>query len=442
MFSLFAATWVIADVIPPKENMDETLAVKLIADALRCEPVEAEHSYSFTVRSRNPHNVSITKSDLGIAISSLSGKSPYADLWLSDDKQLELLVREEGYGPSRSLRGEPLVIRDDDNGVTYTTARPSDAYVLFFLEQISQHPDPRLFLRGFPSSMLDRMMQENDPPLTVFEILTRAYLRIKTVIVQCDTKTSVSRMTTFANAFLFQLAFNTDIALVPQRELDGYTRAGRISRMRRNRPAEMDPPRRVYNADLIHHYLLAVSTDNPVVEYLSHYHTLEHFYEAVFHDDLIMAVQSQVTTPSFSYRRKKDIRDLIKTVRKSLKIQNDTVTFSEEQALRLTLEKFFELSELASDLDAYDDSLLSYYKNNKVGFSNGPIVDLHNSDQTKTLKALAKRIYSTRNALVHSKDGEKAKYTPFADDHELAKELPLLRFIAERVILSNSNMIE
>ena len=155
-----------------------------------------------------------------------------------------------------------------------------------------------------------------------------------------------------------------------------------------------------------------------------------------------MAVQSQVTTPSFSYRRKKDIRDLIKTVRKSLKIQNDTVTFSEEQALRLTLEKFFELSELASDLDAYDDSLLSYYKNNKVGFSNGPIVDLHNSDQTKTLKALAKRIYSTRNALVHSKDGEKAKYTPFADDHELAKELPLLRFIAERVILSNSNMIE
>ncbi|WP_145346110.1 hypothetical protein [Rosistilla ulvae] len=422
--------------------MDESLAVQLFANAFRCEPIETEHSYSFPVGSRTPHSVSITKSDLGIVIPSLSEKSTFADLWLTDDKHLEILVREEGYGPSRSLRGDPLVVRDDDNGVTYTVASPSDGYVLFFLHQISQHSDPRLFMRGFPAPMLDRMMQESDSQVSIFEILTRAYLRIKTVNIQCDSKTTVNRMSTLANAFLFQLAFNTDIALVPQREMDGYARAGRISRMRRNRPAEIDPPRRTYNPDLIHHYLLAVSTDNPVVEYLSHYHTLEHFYEAVFHDDLILAVQNQVTTPSFSYRRKKDIRDLIKTVRKSLKVQNDTVTFSEEQALRLTLKKFVELTALVNDLDAYDDSLVPYYKGNKVRFSNGPEVELHDADQDKVLKALAQRIYSTRNALVHSKDGEKAKYTPFADDHELAKELPLLRFIAERTILSNSTMIE
>ncbi|PZV12086.1 MAG: hypothetical protein DCF22_13075 [Leptolyngbya sp.] len=249
-------------------------------------------------------------------------------------------------------------------------------------------------------------------------------------------------MSSLANALLFQMAFNTDIALVPQKELDAISRSSRISRMRRNRPSEIDPPRRTYNEDLIHHYLMAVSTDNPFVEYLSHYHVLEHFYEAVFQDDLITSIQQQITDPAFSYRRKKDIKGLIKTIHKSLKIQNDTITFSEEQALLLTLRSFVEVTDLLDDLDNYDPSLVDYYRDNKVAFANAPEIDLRYSENAAIYKSLSKRIYATRNALVHSKDGEKAKYTPFVDNHLLAKELPLLRFVAERTILRNSSMIE
>jgi hypothetical protein len=162
----------------------------------------------------------------------------------------------------------------------------------------------------------------------------------------------------------------------------------------------------------------------------------------VFQDDLISSIQNQITEPAFSYRRKKDIHALIKTIRKSLKIQNDTITFSEEQALRLTLASFVDVAAIISDLDNYDSDIVDYYRDAKVTFANASEVDLRSGDPDAIFKSLSKRIYSTRNALVHSKDGDKAKYTPFVDDHELAKELPLLRFVAERTILHNSTLIE
>ena len=184
------------------------------------------------------------------------------------------------------------------------------------------------------------------------------------------------------------------------------------------------------------------STDNPVVAYLSHYHVLEHFYEAVFQDDLIATVQSQLTEPSFSYRRKKDISSLIKTIKKAFRYQSDATTFSEEQALRLTLAKYLDIPALVADLIAYDGAIVDFYRDNRVVFANASEIDLRASDFDTVFKSLAKRIYATRNALVHSKDGDKAKYTPFVDDHALVKELPLLRFIAERTILCNSTLIQ
>jgi hypothetical protein len=213
--------------------------------------------------------------------------------------------------PVRSLRGDELIIRDDDNKVGYEISAASDAYILFFLDAITQHSDSRFFLRGY-NSMVERRLADREEPPSVFEYLRMAILRITTLRVRCDGRTPPARMSSLANAFLFQMAFNTDIALVPQRQLDALSRSGRISRMRRGRPSEIDPPRRTYNEDLIHHYLMAISTDNPVVEYLSHYHVLEHFYEAVFQDDLISSIQNQITEPAFSYRRKKDIHALIK----------------------------------------------------------------------------------------------------------------------------------
>ncbi len=422
--------------------MDEKKAVTLLGEAFRSEPIESESAYTFILRSSpGGLEVSVDKARLQEVISTLNSKSQYGSLWIHDEFTMEILAREESTSPVRTLRGEVSLL-DEDNGVRYEITSPSDEYLLFFLEVISGHPDAGFLLRRHVSIMLERRLTERLNPPSVFDALRISFLRITTVKITCNAKTSAIQMSALANAFLFQVAFNTDIALVPQKEIDSVSRSGRISRMRRNRPSEIDPPRRLYNEDLIHHYLMAISTDNPFVEYLSYYHVLEHFYEAVFQDDLISSIQGRLTDPAFSYRRKKDIKTLIKTIRQSLKIQNDTITFSEEEALRLTLTRFVDISDLANDLNQYDPTLLDYYRDSKVGFASAMELDLRSGDSSGIYKSLSKRIYATRNALVHSKDGDRAKYTPFVDDHTLTKELPLLRFISEKTILRNSSIIE
>ncbi len=186
---------------------------------------------------------------------------------------------------------------------------------------------------------------------------------------------------------------------------------------------------------------MGVASDNPSLEFLSYYHVAEHFFEAVFNDDLINQVKEMITLPDFSYRRKNDIRKLIWSVTKRIKLQNETVTFSEQEALKLTLKKYVDLQLLKEQLTEYDESLIEYHRTTEVAFSNGPSLNLEDEDSERALSSAATRIYRTRNAIVHSKEGERGKYIPFQHDRALVKEVPLLRFVAELIIIETSRVI-
>lgn len=55
---------------------------------------------------------------------------------------------------------------------------------------------------------------------------------------------------------------------------------------------------------------------------------------------------------------------------------------------------------------------------------------------------MAKRIYFTRNSLVHSKSGKnQERYKPYKDESELKKEIPLVKAIAELIIINSSKII-
>ncbi|WP_339138289.1 MAG: hypothetical protein WGN25_08565 [Candidatus Electrothrix sp. GW3-4] len=313
-----------------------------------------------------------------------------------------------------------------------------DLALVWLLNEIKQNLSSRDFRLGFYySPRIDRYLDEEDEA-NLIEFIRLTSFRFLTLKITSDKKHSPLQYSRLTHAFLFHIGFNLDIALVPQRLLEEIARRGRITRMRRSRPDEIDPPRRIYNEDLVQHYLLAVSTDNPVIEFLSYYHVLEHFYEAVFNDDLLETIKDKITDPGFSYKRKKDIGQLVSTIKRSLQIRSETITFSESEALRLCLQKYVVLPDLISKLEEYDETLLDYYRSTKVEFSGGTEVDIENTEEETVFKSLTKRIYSTRNALVHSKDGDKSKYTPFKDDRILVKEVPLMRFISEMVILQES----
>lgn len=177
------------------------------------------------------------------------------------------------------------------------------------------------------------------------------------------------------------------------------------------------------------------------MKYLSFYHILEHFFEKIYNDELINSIKNELTKPSFSYKRNKDVYELIKIVQDKLKYKNDEFQINEPEALLLVLNKFInDFNEIKNELHSYDDKLLNYYKSTEIEFSNGNRVNFDDSRE-KILKNLRERIYKTRNSIVHSKETEKSKYLPYKHDSILQKEIILMRILAEKIIISSSKEI-
>lgn len=416
-----------------------------IADILRFDVEESDDSFIFTRRSRmTDQNLQLTlpKEKLENEINLLSSYDAVSETVIATDNSYEILVREEGpffrFAPRTRDDDTVLEVEDAENNITYNLGRPSNAFTLYLIQKAVSYGEPRALSRPIMNSSMMHRAVENDP--CVLDLLKKFIAGRLTLKVNSITKKSPNEYDKFSSAFLFNISYNTDTALVQQRDFDELLRTGRITRSRRFNIEEIDPPRRTYVPDLIHHYQLAVGTENPMLEYISYFHIAEHFFENVFNEALVEKVRNKITHPDFSYKRKKDISSLIKDIGKSIKIRDESMTFNEQEGLRLTLSKYIDLKDLADKLKDYDDSLLEYYKLNTVSFSGASTVDIEAEDETVIFKHLAARIYKNRNSIVHSKESEKSKYTPFRDDKTLVKEVPLIRFISEQIIFSTSSL--
>ena len=99
------------------------------------------------------------------------------------------------------------------------------------------------------------------------------------------------------------------------------------------------------------------------------------------------------------------------------------------------------LSDLKNSINRIDDTSVNYYKTTAVPFADkGNTIDF-DTEPEKVYAAIRNRIYATRNAIVHSKEGEKSKYEHFKHDKQLAKELPLIRAVAEEIIINSAEPI-
>lgn len=409
-----------------------------IADVLRAEMAETGSTYEFEMGRLKEIKSTLDKGRLSEAIAKLQSLDISDETTLWDLRSYEVLLRDESPIPRirMRMRDESFAVSDGDNGLTYTLSQPSDAYLLFLLMGAAALGNPRRIAGSF--GIHQRIA---DGHSDTFELLKRLFTRFITLSISSDRNRNASEYERFSTAFLFQLSYNLDSALVPQRHLDELMRTGRITDIRRANILEIDPPRRYYVPDLVHHYQLAVAGDNPFLEYLSYYHIAEHFFEEIFNEDLVERIKQKITQPDFSYKRKKDIGSLIKDISRSLQIRNEYITFSEQEALRLTLNRYLDTASLRDQLIAYDQNLVSYYQTSKVGFANADEVDLLDANRDSVIKKLALRIYRVRNSIVHSKESEKARFVPFRDDRILLKEVPLLRFIAEQIIIGTSTVV-
>lgn len=388
----------------------------------------------------SPH-ISVDIDYINSLVEMLSRKH-LAELTLYDKTSCELLVREESASPFFGRnRDDQIRVGDDEQKIQYELSAPSDLYIIFLLDQLIESGVSRRYLRpGFLPSILRRRIEQGENAFNIFDYLRFAGLRYPTVKLTSTTNRSLADFHVLITSFSFQLSFNLDLAIVPQRSLVEFARGARLSAFRRANPETLDPPRRSYSQDLVYHYQMGLAAESPFVAYLSYYHVAEHFFESVFNDEIVESIRRRLTQPGFSYKRKKDIGVLIQDVKKAFQIRAENVTFNEKEALKITMERFVPIQQLASQLKSFDEALFNYYKSDEVAFSKGCSIPFDDPDPKNIYKALASRIYLTRNSLVHSKDGDKSRYTPFNDDSALSMEIPLLRFIAESIIIENSTI--
>ena len=421
-------------------NVDNKQFAEWIGEILRCNFSEEDEHYSYVFALDTKYAFNLEKDKLENSLNELRGYAEVSETVISNGSEYEVLVREEGPFFRFRPRDNDCVVEVDDNenNLCYRLIRPSTTFCLYLIHKASLIGEARELSRPMPLKRMFEQWSEED--LCVLDLIKRVIGGRLTLHLKSTTRKSHQDFERFSSAFLFNLTYNTDSALVPQRDFEELLRSNRITRSRRFNLEELDPPRRYYLPDLIHHYQLAVGTENPMLEYISYYHIAEHFFESVFNDELIDKVKSTITHPDFSYKRKRDISFLIKDIGKSIKMRDESMTFNEQEGLRLSLIKFVDIDELVDKIKSYDENLLEHYKINTVSFAGGVTVNLESDDRELCFKHLAGRIYKTRNAIVHSKESEKTKYTPFRDDQKLVKEVPLIRFVAEQIIFSTSQL--
>ena len=417
-----------------------------IGAIIRCEVQETNDSFVYKpIRSSITDDLQLTlsKEKLTNEILLLESFDFVSETVIATETSYEILVREEGpflrFSPRNRDEDIIVEVEDTENKLVYSLGQPSNQFMLFLIKNAVGYGEPRALPRSvLPNSMMLRFMEEQPCVFVYLKKFMRGRMTLK---VNSHNRKSVNDFDKFSSAFLFNITYNTDTALVQQRDFDEILRTGRITRNRRSNINEIDAPRRTYVPDLIHHYQLAVGTENPMLEYISYYHIVEHFFETVFNEALVEKVRSTLKHPDFSYKRKHDISALIKEIGKSIKMRDESMTFNEQEGLRLTLKKYLDIHELVQKLNEYDASLVEYYKLASVSFSGAGTIHLEGSDEELIYKHLAARIYKNRNSIVHSKESEKSKYTPFKDDKTLVKEVPLLRFISEKIIFETSKLL-
>lgn len=335
---------------------------------------------------------------------------------------------------------EDICKEDTVNKIKYCIAKPSDEFIVFFIQNLIELAKTEDISRPFITHRLRNRISRGDfvEPIELFDVIKDVIPRFLTLQISTEQNKSLSVFEGLCSSFLFTLGYNTDLSFLPSSITEDFRRAVRIGRLRRSKIEDIEPPKRKYQQDLILYYQKGISSESSDLQFLSFYHILEHFFEKIYNEELLKSIRDKITTPSFSYKRNQDLSSLVKTIQNKLRYKNEEFQINEPEALKLVIDKFlldFEI--VKNEIEMYDENLLEYYKTTEISFSKGNKVNFSDPRET-ILKNLQQRIYKTRNSIVHSKDTDKSKYLPFKHDKELSKEIILMRILAEHIIIESS----
>ena len=388
--------------------------------------IVGEKSFEFSKSDYNNINNDAMKSDLSQF--TVSNNNSYEVIIYQTNKMIRRLLPYKFEERIISTN-----IKDSMNNIEYKFQEISDVMVWNIIKEIDLESLKRTFMI-FPPRLRE------DEGENFFNLLRVCFRNPYSLIVSYNKDIDKNKLNDYINSFLFNFCYNYGYSFRIMNSLDELLNIRYRNKNSSYKSEELDAPRLLYKQDLTEQYHMAVSSEDPFVQFIGFYHIMEYFYEEIYKEGVVNNVKEILLDPGFSTKRKKDIMKLVDLINKK---RTESTVGSELEALELTLRKYIDIEKIIEKLNEIDKDIIEYYKNNKVNFSNGDAIDLI-GDKKHIFKKLANRVYKTRNSLVHSKSNEvrsneRGIYKPFKDSKALLKEIPLLKVISEEIIIKSAS---
>ena len=338
----------------------------------------------------------------------------------------------------------PMVSEDTVNGIRYELSVPSVEYSMYLLMMIrgvmnqKEGPSSRIPPVRLRRS-LDIRTSHNDE-LSLTTILPHIVGELTLKITNTgDGAKCYESFCSYKNSFVFNFMYKTGVSLIEFAEISDIFPLNNF-RGRRDTVQIDTPPLRKYAEDVIDYYKQALASNDPYIKYISFYHVMEYFFDEVFKQKMVRDLKNKITHPDFSYKNDEKIYEIAMFVKNRLRMNDETGQGNELESLKYVLNEYVPIDDLKTRIQAIDSNAIQYYQSNKATFCNAPVIGW--SDLQGIYNQLARRIYITRNSLVHSKSGKnKERYRPYKDEKHLELEIPLVKAVAELIIINSSEII-
>lgn len=240
-------------------------------------------------------------------------------------------------------------------------------------------------------------------------------------------------------AFQFGYFFNVDIRNLKYFPTIDESSYDDMRKKILNLPAQDLIISQEYNPLLIQFYRMGVLSNLPNVQFLGFYQILEYHFSYVVNKELYRNLEYELKDPRFINSNSESLERLrIIFEKNSISRLNETVK------LERVLEFFIQKDEISGFIDQIEKITGEKIFTKECDYF-GKRIRI-SKEKNDLIPNIASMIKQTRNAIVHATDSFdfQPRYRPFSleDQVIVEKQIPLLRFLAEKVIIATSNQFK
>lgn len=400
-----------------------------------------QYSYTMGLKSSDEslefslggYDIKYTREEFNL-IRALAEKCEYNKFTIKGKATYEAVLYEPRHNISSFDEIEKIgFLHTLDDNLSYEVSEISDHMLYYILKNMNS--SKYVFTYHFDRFTYYKFRNGNF--LTMLKIFMNLPYSIK---LMYDTELSEDKLINIIKSYLFDISMNyNSVFRLASDEEEVLGKSSIYYKINKITPIK-SASNKIYKTAILDQYSMAMANEDPMMQFIGYYHIIEYFFNIVFFEDAYNKLRNIINKEEFTYNNNNDLLEIIKFINKKFK---GSMRVPEGEALLLTLKKSVDIDELKDRLDFISSPKIKNFKLKEVSFSKGNEVDLNSKNEDDIYINLKDRIYKTRNAIVHSKANDKEEeesnvYNPFENEEELRKEIPLMRAIAEQIIIKTA----